>query len=214
MNLSRRDFIKGFGAFVAGLGLGAAKAEAKEVEVLPVPDATVELSTGYEVPIYELEPIESECLKWEQIGRDMLDGYMEGLRDFWPMDEIGHICGPVREIEPEPVECDDKGWPKGTRFVVENATPSQTVQVEIGPDGWIIPNDPTKPGPQVCELCTDVCRSPCPVMERIGGIEVEAERLKLETLERCTPPDDLVRYPNGKIDVIGTIRAQIDRARR
>jgi len=44
--------------------------------------------------------------------------------------------------------------------------------------------------------------------------EVEAERLKLETLERCTPPDDLVRYPNGKIDVIGTIRAQIDRALR
>ena len=110
MNLSRRDFIKGFGAFVAGLGLGAAKAEAKEVEAFPVPDATVELSTGYEVPIYELEPIESECLKWEQIGRDMLDGYMEGLRGFWPMAQIDRakplVTGVGRKSALVPNNCD------------------------------------------------------------------------------------------------------------
>ena len=113
MNLSRRDFIKGFGAFVAGLGLGAAKAEAKEVEP---------------------ESNDTEC-EWSWID----------------------YCDHVGE----------------------------------------------------CDGCLD--RHRCDFFD---AIKVEAERLKLETLERCTPPDDLVRYPNGKIDVIGTIRAQIDRALR
>lgn len=222
--MNRREFLKGVGAFVAGLAMGATKVEAK-------------------APVYDLSEGESESLKWEKIGCACVDGLEEGFQNSWPIEDIERMQAELREVLP----MEGRETVGGVSGITIELGQNPNTDISVGRIIWVSRDgDDRNAGTSnrnakqtvagaLAELQSGdelVVRSDCDDFDlirenphagwrdlKVVGLPARVEMNHCdETSEYAGPflqsDDDFVRHSDGSIDVIGTIKMRLYRARR